>query len=83
MLIGKILQERMDLLEIEVSDLAIISSALHCAPEYFTSSAVRQRDLLLNIYKHNDPQVNQVAVRVQNCMNKFEFILSAREIPRE
>lgn len=61
---------------IDSFDLSLISSALHCKPEYFCDESIRKKDLLVSSYNRgadNDKSII-IKAKLQDFLNDFSFI---------
>ena len=74
--VNAILQDEIALEDIDEFDLALISSVLHCRPEFFSDASVKEKDLLcaaMNRGNDNEKSL-KVKAKIQDFLNDFAFV---------
>lgn len=74
--IDAIIQNRTALEEIDEFDMSLICGVLHCKPEFFTDTDIREKDLLsafMNRGLDNGKSMN-VKAKIQDFMSDFAFV---------
>lgn len=62
--------------EIDEFDMSLISSALHCEPEFFVDSYVRKKDLLFSTMNRGRDTVKSrvVKAKIQDFMSDYALV---------
>lgn len=74
--IDAIIQNKIALEEIDEFDLSLICSILHCKPEFFVDTDVRERDLLLTSMNRgvDNEKSTKIKAKIQDFMRDFAFV---------
>ena len=74
--ISDIISDKAAYEEIDEFDLSLICSALHCEPQYFIDSEVRNCDLLITTMNRGKDSVKSknVKAKIQDFMNDYAFV---------
>jgi hypothetical protein len=62
--------------EIDEFDRSLISSVLHCKPEYFVDQSIQKKDILESTLNRGDDTLKSrlVKVKIQDFMNDYAFV---------
>lgn len=74
--VDAIIKDKIALEQIDEFDLALISSILHCKPEFFSDASVREKDLLCAAMNrgNDDGKSLKVKAKIQDFLNDFAFV---------
>lgn len=75
-LLKKIMNDEIELENIDDFSLALLSGVLHCKPEYFSDSAVREKDLVYVAKNKKGETIKsmQTRAKIQTFVNDMGFV---------
>lgn len=75
-MISDIIENRIFYEDVDEFDMSLICSALHCAPQYFIDSEIKNKDLLISTMNRgkDSGKSTDVKAKIQDFMNDFAFV---------